>query len=99
MQYTKKLGPGLGVGFKTSPHGRSGGDGTGFLHSTHDHTKVSAFHHDGHTQGGNRFHNGIANLTRQTFLDLQTAGVEFRNAGQFAETELELDVCVCVWTV
>ena len=97
MQNAKKLGPGFWIRFKAAAHGRRGGDGARLLDAPHDHTKVRAFNDHGHPQRFNGFHDGVANLSRQTLLHLQSARVEFGNARQFAETELFVYVCVvCV---
>lgn len=70
MNNGKEFGAGFGIAFKTSPHTTRRGGGTHFLNPPHDHAKMIAFHDYCHTEGFDGLHNGISNLSRQTFLDL-----------------------------
>ena len=87
VQNTKKLGARLGVGLEAAAHAGGGGDGARLLDAAQHHAKVGALHDDRHAERFDRFHHGVANLPRQSLLDLQPAGVEFGDAGQFGETE------------
>src|SRR5450755_1600711 len=58
-----------------------------FLHATHHHAEMARLDHDSHTLWLDSLLNGLRNLSRKPFLNLQTPREDFDQPGNFAQAD------------
>src|SRR6202050_1375124 len=58
-----------------------------FFYAPHHHAQVARFDHHGYSLGFDYLLDGFGNLRGQSLLNLQAAGKEFDQAGDFAEAD------------